>query len=224
MYHIINVYGKNETKEKIVMKVLLVNGSPHEKGATYAAMTVISEALAAEGVDSEIFWIGNAAVGGCMGCGYCRKEKKCVRNDAVNDISARIAEFDGFIFGSAVHYAASTGALSSFMDRLFYMNSFAMRMKPAAAVVSCRRGGATAAFDEINKYFTISEMPIVSSNYWNQIHGSNAEEAMIDTEGVQTMRILGRNMAYMVKALATAKDAGVVPHEREKKTMTNFIR
>ena len=206
------------------MKVLLVNGSPHEKGATYAAMTVIAEALANEGVESEIFWIGNEAIGGCLGCGYCRKEKKCVRGDRVNDLTVRLAEFDGFIFGSAVHYAASTGALSSFMDRLFYMNSFAMRMKPAAAIVSCRRGGATAAFDEINKYFTISEMPIVSSNYWNQIHGSNAEEAMQDIEGVQTMKILGRNMAYMVKALAAAKEAGIIPAEREKKTLTNFIR
>ena len=206
------------------MKVLLVNGSPHEKGATYAAMTVIAEALANEGVESEIFWIGNEAIGGCLGCGYCRKEKKCVRGDRVNDLTVRLAEFDGFIFGSAVHYAASTGALSSFMDRLFYMNSFAMRMKPAAAIVSCRRGGATAAFDEINKYFTISEMPIVSSNYWNQIHGSNAEEAMQDIEGVQTMKILGRNMAYMVKALAAAREAGIVPAEREKKTLTNFIR
>ena len=206
------------------MKVLLVNGSPHEKGATYAAMTVIAEALANEGVESEIFWIGNEAIGGCLGCGYCRKEKKCVRADRVNDLTVRLAEFDGFIFGSAVHYAASTGALSSFMDRLFYMNSFAMRMKPAAAIVSCRRGGATAAFDEINKYFTISEMPIVSSNYWNQIHGSNAEEAMQDIEGVQTMKILGRNMAYMVKALAAAKEAGIIPAEREKKTLTNFIR
>ena len=206
------------------MKVLLVNGSPHEKGATYAAMTVIAEALSAEGVESEIYWIGNEAVGGCLGCGYCRKEKKCVRGDKVNDLTVRLSEFDGFVFGSAVHYAASTGALSSFMDRLFYMNSFAMRMKPAAAIVSCRRGGATAAFDEINKYFTISEMPIVSSNYWNQIHGSNAEEAMQDIEGVQTMKILGRNMAYMVKALAAAKEAGIVPAEREKKTLTNFIR
>jgi len=206
------------------MKVLLVNGSPHERGATYAAMTVISEALAAEGVESEIFWIGNEAVGGCMGCGYCRKAKKCIRNDKVNEISARLSEFDGFVFGSAVHYAAASSALSSFMDRLFYMNSFAMRMKPAAAVVSCRRGGATAAFDEINKYFTISEMPIVSSNYWNQIHGSNFEEAMQDEEGVQTAKILGRNMAYMVKALAVAAEVGVLPHEREKKTMTNFIR
>ena len=206
------------------MKVLLVNGSPHEKGATYAAMTVIAEALANEGVESEIFWIGNEAVGGCLGCGYCRKEKRCVRGDRVNDLTVRLSEFDGFVFGSAVHYAASTGALSSFMDRLFYMNSFAMRMKPAAAIVSCRRGGATAAFDEINKYFTISEMPIVSSNYWNQIHGSNAEEAMQDIEGVQTMKILGRNMAYMVKALAAAKEAGILPAEREKKTLTNFIR
>ena len=132
------------------MKVLLVNGSPHEKGATYAAMSVIAEALAAEGVDSEIFWIGNQAIGGCLGCGYCRKEKKCVRGDVVNQLTDRLAEFDGFVFGSAVHYAACSGALSSFMDRLFYMNSFAMRMKPAAAVVSCRRGGASAAFDEIS--------------------------------------------------------------------------
>jgi len=206
------------------MKVLLVNGSPHERGATYAAMTVISEALAAEGVESEIFWIGNEAVGGCMGCGYCRKAKKCIRNDKVNEISARLSEFDGFVFGSAVHYAAASSALSSFMDRLFYMNSFAMRMKPAAAVVSCRRGGATAAFDEINKYFTISEMPIVSSNYWNQIHGSNFEEAMQDEEGVQTAKILGRNMAYMLRCFEAGKAAGVPLPEKEKGVRTNFIR
>ena len=206
------------------MKVLLVNGSPHEKGATYAAMTVIAEALANEGVESEIYWIGNDAGGGCMGCGYCRKAKKCVRDDKVNDISARLSEFDGFVFGSAVHYAASSGALSSFMDRLFFMNSFAMRMKPAAAVVSCRRGGATAAFDEINKYFTISEMPIVSSNYWNQIHGSNFEEAMQDEEGVQTLQVLGANMAWLLKAIEAAKAAGIEEPPAFKKVRTSFIR
>ena len=206
------------------MKVLLVNGSPHERGATYTALSEVSAALNESGVDTEIFWIGNQPIGGCMGCGYCRGKGECVRADKVNGIAARLDEFDGFVFGSAVHYAAASGALSSFMDRLFYMKGRAMRHKPAAAVVSCRRAGSTAAFDEINKYFTISEMPIVSSNYWNQIHGSNAEEARADGEGMQIMRLLGTNMAYLLKCIEAGKAAGINPPERTKKVMTNFIR
>ena len=206
------------------MKVLLINGGPHKSGATNRALTAVALTLNAEGIETEIMWLGNDPIASCIGCGACRKTGKCFRGDVVNDFSERAEEFDGFVFGSPVHYAAASGALSSFMDRVFFSSASKLYMKPAAAVVSCRRGGATAAFDEINKYFTISEMPIVSSNYWNQIHGGNYEEAMQDEEGVQTMKILGRNMAYLIKALAAAKEAGVEPHEREKKTLTNFIR
>ena len=206
------------------MKVLLVNGSPHEKGATFAALSRVAAALGAEGIEAEIFWIGNTPVGGCMGCGACRGKGVCVRDDAVNKIAERVDEFDGFVFGSAVHYAAASGALSSFMDRLFYMKGRAMRLKPAAAVVSCRRAGSTAALDEINKYFTISEMPVVSSNYWNMVHGSNAEEAENDLEGMQVMELLGRNMAYLLNCIDAARRAGIAQPERVKKVMTNFIR
>lgn len=193
------------------MKVLLINGSPHENGAANTALSIVADAIREEGIEAEIFWIGNDALGGCMGCGYCRKNGSCIRNDAVNVIAKRLEEFDGYVFGSAVHYAAATGALSSFMDRLFFSSSAKMRHKPTAAVVSCRRGGASAAFDEINKYFSINQMPIVSSCYWNQIHGTNSEDVLNDTEGVRTMRVLGKNMAYLLKCIDTAKAAGIEP-------------
>lgn len=148
-----------------------------------------------------------------MGCGHCRREGTCIRNDAVNTVASRLEEFDGFVFGSAVHYASATGALSSFMDRLFYSSARKLRFKPAAAVVSCRRGGAATALDEINKYFTINEMPLVSSSYWNLIHGRSAEEALSDEEGVRTMYRLGRNMAYILKCMSLAAESGILPPE-----------
>ena len=206
------------------MKVLLINGGPHKSGATNRALTEVARTLNAEGIETEIMWLGNDAIAGCIGCGVCRKNGECFRYDVVNKFSAIAGEFDGFVFGSPVHYAAASGALSSFMDRAFFSSGSKLYMKPAAAVVSCRRGGASAAFDEINKYFTINCMPVVSSQYWNQIHGGSAEEAEKDGEGLQTMRTLGRNMAYMLKCIEAGRNAGITPPEKEAPIRTNFIR
>ena len=206
------------------MKVLLVNGSPHKEGATYTALNEVAQALNNNGVETEIMWLGVEPIAGCIGCNNCIKTGKCFRNDIVNEFLDKMDDFDGFVFGSAVHFAASSGTLSSFMDRAFYGRGVRFAFKPAAAVVSCRRGGATAAFDEINKYFTISNMPIVSAQYWNQIHGNNAEEAKQDLEGMQTMRTLGNNMAYLLKCLDAGAKSGVEKPEIEPKVKTNFIR
>lgn len=206
------------------MKVLLINGGPHKSGVTAEALSEIAITLEKEGIENEIFWLGNDPVASCIGCGVCKKTGKCFRDDAVNRINERLAEFDGFVFGSPVHYAACSGALSSFMDRLFMSSSSKMYMKPAAAVVCCRRGGASAAFDEINKYFTINCMPVVSSQYWNQVHGSNAEQARQDEEGMQTMRTLAINMAYMLKCMEAGRKAGVEIPAPPAVVRTNFIR
>ena len=206
------------------MKVILVNGSPHKHGATDTALQEVATTLRECGIETEIFWLGNDPIAGCIGCMACAKSGHCFRDDVVNRFIDSYADADGFIFGSAVHFAACSGALSSFMDRLFYGRTHLFRLKPAAAVVSCRRGGATAAFDEINKYFTISQMLTVGSQYWNQIHGNNAEEARQDLEGMQTMRTLGRNMAYLLNCLEAGRQAGVALPETEEKQKTNFIR
>ena len=205
------------------MKVLLVNGSQHEKGCTYTALSEVAKALNANGVETEIYWIGQHQVSGCKGCWVCKKTKQCVIDDGVNEFVAKAAEFDGFVFGSPVYYASAAGALVSFMDRVFYSGGKNLAYKPAAAVVSCRRAGASTTFDFINKYFTINNMQIVGSNYWNEIHGNTAEEAAQDEEGLQTMRILGNNMAWLLKCIELGKQAGLAP-ERERKIMTNFIR
>ena len=206
------------------MKVLLVNGSHHEKGCTYTALAEVAKALNENGVETEIYQLAGKQIEGCKGCWACKKAKKCVFDDGtVNDFVAKAAEFDGFVFGSPVYYASASGSLISFMDRVFYSGGKALAYKPAAAVVSCRRAGASTTFDVINKYFTISNMPIVASNYWNEIHGNTAEEAAQDAEGLQTMRMLGNNMAWLLKCIALGKEAGLAP-ERERKIMTNFIR
>ena len=205
------------------MKVLLINGSMHEKGCTYTALAEAAKALNANGVETEIYWIGQNDVRGCKGCWVCKKTKKCVIDDGVNEFVEKAAEFDGFIFGSPVYYASAAGALISFMDRVFYSGGKNLAYKPAAAVVSCRRAGASTTFDVINKYFTINNMPVVGSNYWNEIHGNTAEEAAQDEEGLQTMRILGNNMAWLLKCIEKGKEAGLEP-VRERKIMTNFIR
>lgn len=203
------------------MKVLLVNGSRHEKGCTYTALCEVAKALNANGVETEIYQLGE--VSGCKGCWACKKMGKCVIEDCVNEFVAKAEEFDGYVFGSPVYYASATGALVSFMDRVFYSGGKKLAFKPAAAVVSCRRAGASTTFDVINKYFAINNMPIVGSNYWNEIHGNKAEEALLDEEGLQTMRILGNNMAWLIKCIELGKEAGLAP-ERERKIMTNFIR
>ena len=205
------------------MKVLLVNGSWHEKGCTYTALCEVEKALNANGVETEIVWIGKKGVQGCTGCVVCKKTGKCVIDDSVNKFVEKAAAADGYIFGSPVYYASAAGSLVSFMDRVFYSGARHLAYKPAAAVVSCRRAGSSTTFDVINKYFTINNMPIVSSNYWNGIHGNRAEEALQDEEGLQTMRVLGNNMAWLLKCIELGKQAGIEP-VKEKKIATNFIR
>jgi len=209
------------------MKVLLVNGSPHKEGCTYTALSEVAKTLNAEGIETEIFHIGSEPISGCRGCGVCKKQKlgKCVVDDIVNEFAAKAKEADGFVFGSPVHYASAGGSLVAFMDRLFYSSGKeTMRLKPAAAVASARRAGTTATLDIINKYFTISEMPVVSSRYWNMVHGSTPADVQKDEEGMATMRVLGRNMAYLLKALEAAKKAGIELPEQEAPVRTNFIR
>ncbi len=205
------------------MKVLLINGSQHEKGCTYTALSEVTKALNANGVETEIYQLGQKQVSGCKGCWACKKLKKCVIDDGVNEFVEKAAEFDGYVFGSPVYYASASGALVSFMDRVFYSGGKNLAYKPAAAVVSCRRAGASTTFDVINKYFTINNMQIVGSNYWNEVHGNTAEEVLQDEEGLQTMRMLGNNMTWLLKCIELGKEAGLAP-ERERKIMTNFIR
>ncbi len=211
------------------MKVLLVNGSPHKNGCTYTALCEVAQTLEQEGIDTEIFWIGNRPIGGCIACLKCREIGKCVFDDVVNAFRKKAYEADGFVFGSPVHYAAASGNMTAFMDRLFYSElggnqNKAFYMKPAAAVVSARRAGTTVTFDQLNKYFTIQEMPIVSSRYWNEIHGATAEQAKQDLEGMYTMRVLARNMAYLLRCQEAARKTGIPLPEREEPIFTNFIR
>ncbi|MFA6872475.1 MAG: flavodoxin family protein [Bacteroidaceae bacterium] len=206
------------------MKVLLVNGSPHHKGCTYTALTEVADTLNKLGMETEDFWIGNKTISGCIGCGRCAKTGQCGIDDVVNKFLEKTKEFDGFVFGSPVHFAAASGAITSFMDRAFYVPSSHLAYKPAASVVSCRRGGASAAFDQINKYFTIRMMPVVSSQYWNMVHGNTPEEVLQDLEGLQTMRTLGQNMAWLLKCIEVGKQNGIPLPIREEWTPTNFIR
>lgn len=209
------------------MKVLLVNGSPHAKGCTYTALEEVAKALNAEGIETEIFQIGNAPIAGCTACRSCAKNGRCVFSDCVNDFLDLAKDADGFVFGSPVHFAAAGGAITSFMDRVFYADLLAGRqsfyLKPAAAVVSARRAGTTVTFDQLNKYFTISEMPVISSRYWNMVHGAVPEDVKKDLEGLQTMRILGKNMAWFLKCKEAGVKAGVPLPIREEITFTNFI-
>jgi multimeric flavodoxin WrbA len=210
------------------MKVLLVNGSPHEKGCTYTALEEVAATLNAEGVETEIFHIGNKPISGCIACRKCLELGRCVFHDSVNDFLELAQAADGFVFGSPVHYASAGGAITSFMDRLFFANMLsgkqAFYLKPAAAIVSARRAGTTATFEQLNKYFTISEMPVISSHYWNMVHGSTPDDVKKDLEGLQIMRTLGRNMAWFLKCKEAGIKAGVALPEREKRVSTNFIR
>lgn len=208
------------------MKVLLINGSPNEKGCTFTALEEVEKELQNQGIETEIFHIGNKAIRGCIGCGKCRENKKnrCVFNDdVVNTAIEKAEKADGFIFGSPVYYASGNGSMISFLDRLFYAGG-CFAYKPGAAVASARRAGTTATIDELNKYFTISNMPVVSSQYWNMVHGSKPEDVKKDLEGLQTMRVLGRNMAWMLKCIEAGKKAGINIPEIEPKVKTNFIR
>ncbi|MBC9786457.1 flavodoxin family protein [Heliobacterium chlorum] len=208
------------------MKVLLVNGSPHEKGCTYTALSEVAGALEKQGIETEIFHVGKKPISGCHGCYACQQTGTCFMKDPVNEFLEKATKTDGYIFGSPVHFASASGALTSFMDRVFFagLRSGIFRFKPAAAVVSARRGGTTATFDQINKYFTISGMPVVSSQYWNMVHGTTPDEVRQDLEGMQTMRTLGHNMAWLLKSIEAGKAAGVAQPETEPRQITNFIR
>ena len=211
------------------MKVLLVNGSPHKEGCTYTALTEVEKSLNKEGIETDIFWIGNKPISGCIACKACVKLKKCVfNNDKVNEFIEIAKDYDGFIFGTPVHWAAASGAIISFLDRVFYADSCGGRksfyLKPAATVISARRAGTTATFDQINKYFGLLQMPIVTSQYWNMVHGAKPEEVKQDLEGMQIMRTLGRNMAFFLKCKEAGIKAGVKLLEVEPTVFTNFIR
>ncbi|WP_289122226.1 flavodoxin family protein [uncultured Megasphaera sp.] len=210
------------------MKVLLVNGSPNEKGCTYTALQEVARTLEKEGIETEFFWIGKKAVSGCIACHKCREIGCCVFKDVVNEFREKALTADGFIFGSPVHYASLAGNMASFMDRVFYSelngnDNKAFYLKPAAAVISARRAGTTVSFDQMNKYFTLQEMPVISSRYWNEVHGAVPSEVLEDKEGMYTMRVLGRNMAYFLRCREAARKAGVALPEREEAIFTNFI-
>lgn len=204
------------------MKVLLINGSPRGKGNTYIALSEVAKALEANGVETEIVSIGAKAVQGCIACGRCAELGRCVFNDELyNMVRGKLEEADGIVVGSPVYYAGPNGSLCALLDRLFFSAADLLRYKPAASVAVCRRGGASATFDRLNKYFTINCMPIVSSQYWNSVHGLLPGEAVQDAEGLQTMRTLGNNMAWLLKSL---KQGGEPLPEREPGIMTNFVR
>lgn len=210
------------------MKVLLVNGSPHEKGCTFTALTEIAVTLNQEGIDTEIFYIGTDPIAPCKACRACAKLGRCVVDDKVNVFLEKAKTADGFVFGSPVHYAAASGIITPFLDRAFFAdylsgtNSFLH--KPAAAIVSARRAGTTATLDQLNKYFSITQMPVISGRYWNMVHGAAPEEVKQDLEGMQNMRILARNMAYHLKCREAAEKAGIFPPKSEDVVYTNFIR
>ena len=206
------------------MKVLLINGSPHKEGNTAFALQQMREIFQQNGIETETMEVGSAVIRGCVGCGSCYKTHKCVFDDLVNKVAEKLDSADGIVVGSPVYYASPNGTLLSFLDRLFYSTGHIdKRMKVGASIVCARRGGCTAAMDVLNKYFTISSMPVASSTYWNQIHGAKPGEAAMDAEGIRTMRNLAKNMVFMMKAIAAEKEANGLP-EPEPKAFTNFIR
>ena len=210
------------------MQVLLVNGSPHENGCTYTALQEVATTLNGEGITTRFFQIGTKAVAGCKADKACAKTGRCSTDDVVNEFLDMAAGADGFVFGSPVHYAGAGGSITSFMDRAFYTDMQSGRrlfyLKPAAAVVSARRAGTTTALDQMNRFFSIAEMPVISSRYWNLVHGAKPDEVRKDLEGMQTMRVLGRNMAWFLKCKEAGAKAGIALPEREERVWTNFIR
>lgn len=206
------------------MHVLLINGSPHEKGCTYTALREAADELERQGIETEIFHIGTAPVGGCVGCGGCKKAGHCVFGSPLPEALEKAKAADGFVFGSPVHYAAASGSMTGFLDRLFMSGGAALKYKPAAAVVSARRAGTTAALDQLQKYMTFGNMLLVGSQYWTMVHGKTPEDVRRDEEGLQTMRVLARNMAWVLKCLEAGKAAGVPLPEGEERIYTSFIR
>lgn len=207
------------------MNVLLINGSPHAAGCTFTALDIVAKELEAQGVTAEIVHVGHKVIRGCIGCYKCAELGRCVfDNDMVNEVARKFEHADGLVIGSPVYYAGAAGTLISFLNRLFFSTPFSKRFKVGAAVVSARRAGTTATFDELNKFFTISEMPIASSRYWNEVHGNSPEEVLQDVEGCQVMQTLGRNMAFLIKAIAHEREAAGLPEKIQNPVFTNFIR
>ena len=204
-------------------KVLLINGSPNERGCTYTALNEVAGALVKNGVETELLYLGKKPVAGCIACGKCFQTGRCIFDDKVNEILEKLNGYDGIVIGSPVYYAGPAGQLCAFLDRLFFCSGGRMAGKLGAAVVSCRRGGASAAFDRLNKYFTIANMHVVGSQYWNQVHGFTPEDVRRDEEGLQTMRTLGQNMAWLLKNVEAGREKGVPFPEYEAQVQTNFI-
>lgn len=205
------------------MKVILVNGSPNKNGCTFTALSEVAGALENNDIETEIFWIGTKPIIGCTACGKCKDKGECTFDDVVNEFSKKAVDADGFVFGSPVYYAAASGSITSFLDRVFYSNGAIFKHKPGAVVCSARRAGTTATYDQLNKYLGISQMPIISSYYWNMVHGNTPEEVLQDEEGLVTMRQLGNNMAFYLKCIELGHENGLKPIE-EPKAKTNFIR
>lgn len=206
------------------MKVLLINGSPNQYGCTYTALHEVEITLQANGIETELLYLGKKPIAGCIACGACGKTGHCFRDDIVKEIQERLDEFDGIVIGSPVYYSAPSGQLVSFLNRLFYATGSRMAGKVGAAVVSCRRGGASATFEQLNQYFTISNMPIVSSQYWNSVHGFSPEDVRRDKEGLQTMRVLAQNMAWLLKCIEIGNQNGIEKPQYEPRMWTHFIQ
>jgi multimeric flavodoxin WrbA len=213
----------NDSTEK-TMKVLLINGSPNNEGCTFTALSEVAKSLNKDGIETEIIQIGDKVVRGCVACGKCKKTEICVFDDIVNEVIEKAKTVDGFIFGSPVYYSGINGTMKSFLDRLFYSGSQHLAYKPGAGVVSARRAGSTPSVQQLNQYFTINNMPIVSSQYWNMVHGNTPDEVRQDKEGMQTMRTLGHNMAWLLKSIEAGKKAGIEKPKLEPQERTNFIR
>lgn len=205
-------------------KVLMINGSPHEHGCTNTALSEVADTLAGKGIETDLVYLGKAPVAGCIACGKCAQTGRCIFDDQVNEILEKIDEYDGIVVGSPVYYAGPSGQLCAFLDRLFYCSKGRMAGKLAASVVSCRRGGASAAFDRLNKYFGISNMHIVGSQYWNQVHGNSPDQVRKDEEGLQTMRTLAQNMAWLLGGMEAGREKGIEAPVYEEKINTNYIR
>lgn len=206
------------------MKVLLINGSPNQTGCTYTALHEVETTLQANGIETELLYLGKKPIAGCIACGACMNTGHCFRDDLVQEIQKRLDEFDAIVIGSPVYYSAPTGQLVSFLNRLFFATENRMEGKLGASVVSCRRGGASATFEQLNQYFTIANMPIVASQYWNSVHGFTPDDVRKDKEGLQTMRILGQNMAWLLKCIESGRKNGVRKPEYEPRMRTHFIQ
>ena len=207
----------------MTMKALLVNGSPHEKGCTYTALEEVASALEKNGIETEICWLGKAPISGCVACGYCYKAHECAIHDALYDFAEHAKDADAFVFGSPVHFSGATPQIAALMSRMLYSGMVSIAGKPVAAIVSCRRGGASASFEQLNQFFGISGALTIGSQYWNSVHGNTPDEVRQDLEGLQVMRTLGNNIAWTLKCIKAGEEAGIFYPELEPRVRTNFI-